>query len=115
MLILIDPRAADLFRPTTQDVSRHYYVATAPFLAIIRCDDLDLTAARGRVVDAQVGWDRGTPGFVREENEGHQHTKVTIRRVMAAGRAHSKTLSQVLAGAPLEAQKSPAGKPPPGH
>lgn len=102
MLIFIDTRAADLFRPTTQDGGRRYYAAVPPWLAIIRCDDMDLDAARGRVVDAQVGWDQGTPGFVREANEGEQHTKITIRRVTSATEGYTKTLLQVLGKAPKE-------------
>lgn len=46
MKLLIDARAASLFTPSTQDGGRHYYIAVAPFLAIIRCDDMDLPAAR---------------------------------------------------------------------
>ena len=102
MLIYIDPKAADLFRPTTQDGGRHYYAAAPPFLAIIRCDDADLDFARGRVVDANVGWGRGTPGFVREKNEGRPHTKVTIRKVCSYIYEYTKTLSQVLDQAPRE-------------
>ena len=115
MLILIDTIAADQFRPTTQDGGRKYYVAKPPWLAIIRCDDLDLHAARQRVVDAQIGWDQGTPGFVREENEGSRHTKITIRRVLGTGGEYGKTLAQVLSAAPREAQKDPAGQTPPGR
>lgn len=102
MKLLIDARAADLFRPTTQDGGRRYYVAVPPFMAILRFDDMDLAAARGRVVDAQIGWDEGTPGFVRETNVGRQHTKITIRRVLPAGQTYTKTLSQVLSAAPRE-------------
>lgn len=102
MKLLIDPRAAGMFTPTTQDGGRHYYVAQSPFLAILRCDDTDLTFARGRVVDAQVGWDEGTPGFVREANRGCRHTKITIRRVLSVGQTYTKTLSQVLSAAPRE-------------
>lgn len=115
MRLFIDPAGANLFTPTTQDGGRHYYVAVAPFLAILRIDDGDLTFARGRVVDAQVGWDEGTPGFVREGNEGRRHTKITIRRVLGAGETAARDLLNVLANAPRETQKDPAGKPLPGN
>jgi len=54
-----------------------------------------------QVVDAQVGWDGGTPGFVREANEGRRHTKITIRRRIVGGQ-YDATLSAVLADAPRE-------------
>ena len=114
MRLFIDPRAAGMFTPTTQDGGRHYYVAVKPFLAILRCDDSDLTFARGRVVDAQVGWDEGTPGFVREANVGRRHTKVTIRWVLGTNETAARDLLNVLANAPRETQKDPAEKTPPG-
>ena len=112
MKLLIDARAASLFTPSTQDGGRHYYIAVAPFLAIIRCDDMDLPAARGRVVDAQIGWDEGTPGFVREKNVGRRHTKVTIRRVLGTNETAARDLLNVLANAPRETQKDPVAQRP---
>ena len=99
MRILVDAAAVRRLRPTTQDNGRWYYCATAPALAIVRVDGSDLASLAGQVVDAQVGWDGGTPGFVREANEGRRHTKVTVRRRIA-GRQYDATLSAVLADAP---------------
>lgn len=115
MRLFIDPAGANLFTPTTQDGGRHYYVAVAPFLAILRIDDGDLTFARGRVVDAQIGWDQGTRGFVREVNVGRRHTKVTIRRVLGTTETAARDLLNVLVNAPRETQKDPAEKSPPGN
>jgi hypothetical protein len=41
--------------------ARHCYSATPPFLVILRCGDMDLLAARGRVVDANAGWGMELP------------------------------------------------------
>jgi hypothetical protein len=101
MRILVDLSATRRLRLTTQDNGRWYYCAAAPALAIVRVDGSDLASLTGYVVDAQVGWDGGTPGFVREDNEGRQHTKVTIRR-RVEGRQYDGTLSAVLADAPHE-------------
>lgn len=101
MKILVDAAAVRRLRPTTQDGGRWYYCAQPPTLAIVRVDGSDLHSCIGRVVDAQVGWDNGTPGFVREVNEGRRHTKVTIRRVLV-GANHDATLSAVLAKAPCK-------------
>ena len=99
MRILVDLSAVRRLRPTTQAGDRWYYCAAAPTRAIVRVDGSDLVSLVGYVVDAQVGWDGGTAGFVREANEGRQHTKATIRRRID-GRQYDATLSAVLAEAP---------------
>ena len=99
MRVLVDLSAVRRLRPTTQAAGRYYYCAPSPALAIVRVDGSDLESLAGYVVDAQVGWDGGTPGFVREANEGRQHTKATIRRRID-GRQYDATLSAVLAEAP---------------
>lgn len=99
MKILVDAAAVRRLRATTQGNGRWYYCATAPALAIVRVDGSDLASLAGQVVDAQVGWDGGTPGFVREANEGRRHTKITIRRRIVGGQ-YDATLSGVLAEAP---------------
>lgn len=114
MKLLIDPAGANLFTPTIQDGGRRYYVAAAPFLAILRFDDMNLDAARGRVVDAHINWDRGTPGLAREENEGRWHTRVTIRRVLGPADTAIKALSHVLRDAPREDTQRPGGEIPTG-
>lgn len=80
MLLYIDRAGMTLLRPTTQIDGRWYYSAKPPTMAILRADGYDLPSYAGLIVDAQVGWDEGTPGFVREANEGRRHTKITIRR-----------------------------------
>ena len=101
MRMLVDVAACARLHFTTQDNGRWYYCTTAPALAIVRVDGSDLASAGGYVVDAQVGWDGGTPGFVREANEGRRHTKITIRRRIVGGQ-YDATLSAVLADAPRE-------------
>ena len=99
MRVFVDAAAIRRLRPTTQVDKRWYYCAASPTRAIVRVDGSDLASLAGCVVDAQVGWDGGTPGFVREANEGWRHTKVTIRRRLGAA-PHDATLSAVLADAP---------------
>lgn len=101
MRIYVDGAAVIRLRSTTQNCGRWYYCAAAPALAIVRVDGCDLVGLAGCVVDAQVGWDGGTQGFVREANEGREHTKVTIRRAVD-GRQCDAALSAVLARAPCE-------------
>ena len=101
MKIFVDVAVVRRLRSTTQDNGRWYYCASSPTLAIVRVDGGDLHSLTGYVVDAQVGWDDGTPGFVREANVGRRHTKVTIRRRID-GRQCDATLSAVLAQAPCE-------------
>ena len=101
MRLLIDRNAAARCRATTQANGRWYYCSAPSTLAIVRVDGSDLASLAGQVVDAQVGWDGGTPGFVREANEGRRHTKITIRRRIVGGQ-YDATLSAVLADAPRE-------------
>lgn len=102
MRLLLDSSGMNRLHPTTQDrdKKRFYYCAKSPLLAIVRVDGTDLFGAIG-VVDAQIGWDNGTPGFAREANEGKRHTKITVRRVLP-GIAYQDTLSNVLRKAPME-------------
>ena len=99
MRILVDAAAVRRLRLTTQNNGRWYYCSAPSTLAIVRVDGSDLASLAGQVVDAQIGWDGGTPGFVWEANEARRHTKVTVRRRIA-GRQYDATLSAVLADAP---------------
>ena len=60
-----------------------------------------LVDLRERVVDANVGWDAGTQGFVLEQDIGRRHTKIMVYRMMGFGERAERTLSQVLADAPM--------------
>lgn len=64
---------------------RNYYVACPPWrILVVTRNGLDLRKLNTReikqvcYVDCLVGWDDGQSGFVREENKGRKHTKITI-------------------------------------
>lgn len=64
---------------------RNYYVSCPPWrILIVARNGLDIrrlnTGALKHVcyADCLVGWDDGQSGFVRDENKGRKHTKVTI-------------------------------------
>jgi hypothetical protein len=61
--------------------TRYYYTALAPWriVLVLRGDPLESLAwLGGTIVDALVGWDNGSPGFVLPENERRKHTKITL-------------------------------------
>jgi hypothetical protein len=83
---------------------RRYYVAqqSTARLMIIACrNGLELNDLVGMTVDASLGWDDGTRGFVHEQNVGAPHSKLTIYRV--SSRRHDKTLARILNDAPHSA------------
>ena len=106
MNLLIDAAGVGAFRPTTQNDGRYYYCAKPARMAILRIDGTDLASISGLVVDAQVGWDIGTPGFVRPANENQRHTKITVRRILR-GVPHETTLTAILRAAPTEVEGPP--------
>lgn len=79
---------ADWLKTAEQTIAgerRNYYVACPPWrILVVTRNGLDLrrlnTGASKQVcyVDCLVGWDDGQSGFVREENKGRRHTKITI-------------------------------------
>lgn len=104
MIVKID-RALYEFTYVTQTDEcgdlRRYYVHTGDRLMIIVCrDSLDLGSLMGYAVDAQVGDDGGTRGFVKERNVGRRHTKLTIYR--KSRKRTKNTLRGVLYDAPRE-------------
>ena len=58
---------------------------------------LDLPDLVGQVVDANIGWDRGEAGYVREV--GRRHSKLTVYK-LAQGDPES-SLSLLLRNAPM--------------
>lgn len=100
MVLEIDAAAALRLVEMTRTDDRMYYRARSPVRAIVRIDCGDLVKVRGRFVDASLGWDAGTPGFVLPAFEGMRHTKITIRGVVVPPNGEVKTLSQVFAAAP---------------
>lgn len=106
MWLRIDPAALGRIGPYVSDRThgdtRRYYPLRLEDdrLALVVCrNDLRLPALAGRVVDAALGWDSGTPGFVLYV--GQRHTKVTIHRVLTQQARHDATLSEVLDNAPI--------------
>lgn len=103
MRLLIDAAAAarfDLIRPEIVNGEvRGYYCTTATDerLALIVVRRRLLSDVVNKVVDASVGWDAGTPGYVHVASR--QHSKVTIYG-LATG-APESTLSEILHDAPL--------------
>lgn len=79
---------------------RMYYRTQPPTRAIVRVDCGDIETVTGCVVDASIGWDAGTPGFVLPGFEGLRHTKITIRRVLPPSTAYDHWLSGILQDAP---------------
>lgn len=80
--------------------NRMYYRAWSPTRAIVRVDCGDIETVTGCVVDASIGWDAGTPGFVLPGFEGLRHTKITIWRVLPPSTAYDRQLSGILQDAP---------------
>jgi len=78
------------------DVRRYYVHKTKRLLLVLR-NGLDLAHVQGQVVDANIGWDRGEAGFVREV--GQWHSKLTVYK-LAEGDAES-SLSKLLMEAPV--------------
>lgn len=88
MRLLIDSTAASFSFVTRSDEhgdTRSYYVAqkvTGRLMIVVCRNGVRLNASSfNQVVDVKVGWDKGTLGFVHEENIGKRHTKLTIYRV----------------------------------
>lgn len=88
MLVLIDDvRGWQLVALARYEDDRRYYIYNGNgVLAIAVCrNGLQLGVhLLGKVVDAKIGWDGGTPGFVREGDIGRRHSKITMYRVVDA-------------------------------
>jgi len=100
-ILLIDQTDAWQHLSTLQasDGERRYYLAAAPFRALLVCRaGLRLADLRGQAVDALLGWDRGDPGFAR--TPGQTQTKITI--FGRARGAPARRLSAVLRDAPQD-------------
>lgn len=103
MILYIDKESAKKLSYMTQSGGRFYYCAKSPDMAIVRVDVGDIFAVTDLIVDAQIGWDNGAPGFVRDRNQGLLHTKITIRRLLGNA-GYSRTLGDVLKNSPKESQ-----------
>jgi hypothetical protein len=107
--LLIDPAAVARFERINQqivnDEPRRYYCTRLAderrALAVCR-HDLRLEDLAGLVVDAGLGWEDGTAGFVQPGDELLLHTKVTIYAILHEHRGLARrSLSHVLDDAPL--------------
>lgn len=64
-----------------EDGTRYYYTAEAPWriVLVLRGAAIDDSVwVSGAIFHALTGWDNGTPGFVRPEDERRKHTKLTL-------------------------------------
>jgi len=105
MILLIDQTDTweHLSTLEASDGTRRYYLAAAPWRALLVCrTGLRLADLRGQTVDALVGWDRGDVGFARRT--GVVQTKITIFH-RARGPA-ARRLSAVLRDAPQDTEDS---------
>lgn len=103
MKLKLDSAGLSKFGILTGGNGRSYFVTRAGTLpmAILVSAAGGLVELRERVVDANVGWDAGTQGFVLEQDIGRRHTKITVYRMLGFGEKADLTLSQVLAKAPM--------------
>ena len=104
MLIKVDETARSFSFVSKADYAdiRRYYVAqrsTGRRMIVVCRNGLDLQGLIGKTVDASLGWDPGTVGFVHDEQVGRKHSKLTLYRV-ARGRRRAHSLGRVLANAP---------------
>lgn len=106
MILFIDHAAALRLVEMTRTDDRVYYRTRSPVRAIVRIDCGALVTVRGRYVDALIGWDAGTKGFVLPAFEGLRHTKITIRRTVKPPNGEVKTLSEVFAAAPTSTPRN---------
>lgn len=84
---------------------RHYYVVRNRLAIVVARNGISLSAEMvNRVVDATMGWDDGWAGFVREQNVGKRHSKLTIYRLVDQG-PYDQTLSQFIQDSCLDANQ----------
>jgi len=105
MWLLVDAVAVGRFTRTmsviVNDEPRRYYCTTPEDerLALVVCRDLRLEDLAGLVVDAAIGWDKGTAGgYVFAESR--LHSKVTVYRVLHDQGRSERSLTDVLDDAP---------------
>jgi hypothetical protein len=85
---------------------RHYFAARDCLaIVVVRVQHRSiignnaLSVLKGKVVDAEVGWDHGEAGFVFKPNIGKRHSKATLYKIWG-GAEYDMTLSGFLDGAP---------------
>jgi len=60
---------------------RTYYVHRQSLFLLVLRSNLTLDQVVNKTVDANLGWDEGTPGYVDNENIGKKHSKMTVYSV----------------------------------
>lgn len=108
MWLRIDPAALERLalakEATVEGEGRRYYCTLPedPARVLVVCrNGLTPGDLAGRMVDAALGWDKGTRGYVHDGDVSRLHTKVTIHRVLTFQQAtNAKTLSDILHDAP---------------
>lgn len=79
---------------------RKYYVHKERLFLLVLRNRLTLARVCNRTLDANIGWDEGTPGFVENANIGKRHSKMTVYRV--ANSQAERKLSDILEQSPRE-------------
>jgi len=79
---------------------RKYYVHKERLFLLVLRNKLTLARVCNKTVDANIGWDKGTPGFVENANIGKRHSKMTVYYT-GKTRAERK-LSDILKQSPRE-------------
>lgn len=78
---------------------RRYYVHNERLFLVVLRSNLSLDQVIDKTVDANMGWDEGTPGFVDNKDIGKKHSKMTVYRI-SDSRAESK-LTTILKECPV--------------
>ncbi len=96
---------------TVDGMRRLYYASCAPYrVLVVSQNGLDIRrfqrppAATGPAyvyASALVGWDKGSRGYVRKEDEGKQHTKISIEVLFTFGNADQPRVAAEQAGLTL--------------
>ncbi len=105
MKILLDRAGLNrlaLISSAQYDDKRYYYAATDALAIVVARNGIKLgIELTNQIADVVTGADAGVQGFVFERNEGKQHSKMTVFRLLRNAR-YDATLSQFLNDAPKE-------------
>ncbi|RMD85178.1 MAG: hypothetical protein D6820_00230 [Lentisphaerae bacterium] len=95
MIVYIDVPTSDFIHISSAEGRRYFVHNKRRFLVVDRPGS---AFADHVAVDAIMGWDAGTPGFVLKP--GEIHSKLTIFRVVQVDRREATLLSDLLKEAP---------------
>ena len=95
----VEPENFALTNVARLDDKRTYYIHKDLLFLLVLRNNLTIRPVAGHTVDANVGWDAGTPGYVDNTNIGKRHSKITVYRLCREDPAETQ-LSVILADAP---------------